>query len=110
PRELQQDEGQWRNWQRTGLQNRRLRVRVPPALPTMTGGTRRWCISKPERIFASEYVCKCVRRRLWRRAFQRTQTERRGRPQRVLSDDSGDRTTRAASECRTEKGRHPQTQ
>lgn len=25
-------EGQWRNWQRTGLQNRRLRVRVPPAL------------------------------------------------------------------------------
>lgn len=24
--------GQWRNWQRNGLQNRRLGVRVPPAL------------------------------------------------------------------------------
>ena len=28
----QQPEGQWRNWQRSGLQNRRLGVRVPPAL------------------------------------------------------------------------------
>lgn len=30
--------GQWRNWQRTGLQNRRLWVRVPPAL--RFGGSR----------------------------------------------------------------------